>query len=138
MKFIDDYLKLMICVIKADDVIHKGEEELFLNMLKDLGISSSAQNKYNKLLFSTKSADIAGITSRVAKNVNRSMMPWLVCGAFLMADADGKILEEEIQVIKQLLEKSGFSPKQFTKVKQWGLEYVKHTKKGIKLFSEKP
>lgn len=134
MKILDNYFDLMFCVIKADKVTHKEEIKLFLNMLKDYKISSLTQNKYKKLLLSNKPVDIDNIINKVAKNVSQSMVPWFVNGAFLMADADGKISKEEIRVIKQFFEKSGFSTNQFMEVKRWSLQYVKHIKKGIKLF----
>lgn len=134
MKIIDDYFDLMVCVIKADRLVRKEETALFLGMMKNMGMSSSIQSKYKKLLSSKKVVDSDAIISKVAKNTPISILPWFVRDAFLMADIDGEISKEEIQVIKQLVEKSGFTPKQYIKIKQWGLEYIKHSKAGLKLF----
>jgi len=132
MNIINDYLDFMVCVIKADGITRKKEFTLFIGMMKNMGISSSTQNKYKKILFAKNEIDVDAILTRVAKNT--SVLPWFIRDAFLMADIDGKISAEEITVTRQLLEKSGYSPKQFTKIKQWGLEYVKHSKTGLKLF----
>lgn len=135
MNIMNDYFDFLACVAKADNIVQPEETVLFVEMLKNMGMSSSIQNKYKKILNSDKPIDSDAIISKVAKNTNPLMLPWFIRDAFLMADADGKISKEEIQVIKELVIKSGITQNKFVKIKNWGLEYIKHTQEGLKLFN---
>jgi tellurite resistance protein len=135
MNIMNDYFDFLACVAKADNVVRPKETVLFFEMLKNMGMSSAIQNKYKKILNSDKPIDSDAIISKVAKNTNSLMLPWFIRDAFLMADADGKISKEEIQVIKELVIKSGITQNKFVKIKNWGLEYIKHTQEGLKLFN---
>lgn len=136
MQIAENYLDFLTCVMLADGVIQEEEKSAFLNILNRVGLSKKLSKKYFRILSGTQLIDRDDVISRVASQKDKEILVWIVRDAFLIADANGDVSDEEILLIKKLLEKSGVTPSRMKKIIQWGNEFIDHTKNGLKLFGK--
>ena len=86
-------------------------------------------------IFSRKGQlDEAAVIERLGQEKDTEVRLWFVRDAMLMADADGVISEQKIELIKSLLASWGYKGEKAKARITWAKEYVTHTRRGEKLF----
>ena len=135
MRFSEMYLDLMVCVLLADNRVDRGEKKLFLQMLNMFGVDRELQQKYEQLLDKETYLDSDQVVTEIAKVLDPETLTWLVRDAFLMANADGIVSPEEVEVVDKLLEKAKVPEDLYEQIHSWGMESIAMLERGYSLFT---
>jgi len=137
MDIVERYLTVMAAVLHADRIVHEAEETLFLRMLRDAGIRGEFEEKCRALLDETnRDVEIASLRAALDA-VDTETLVWIIRDAFLMADADGGVSDDELSVIDECLRLAGIEEGRLEAVHAWGNETLAHLKRGYLLLSER-
>ena len=131
----EKYLTIMAGVLLADGKVTEEENSLFQNMMKQVGLNVELQDYFQKLL-SEKTTISTDKLLEISKGMDKYLLLWIIKDAFYIALSDGEISDEEIQFLKQFLEKCNIDMNKIEAILDWGEEAVEHLKHGYFILSD--
>ena len=123
-----NFMKGLIAVIKADQIIEESEEEFFYNFSKEFGLSERDINKLADLLASNDldlSVDLQDYNQKII----------FIKEALQLAYVDGIYHHHENEVIYALAEKLDLEKKVVRELEEWTSDGIKWYRKGLELFN---
>jgi uncharacterized tellurite resistance protein B-like protein len=136
---IQQYLDMMVYIIVADGKVQPQEREQFLSLMKGMQLDCKLIDHYRSMLEKEPFPRVSDRQLReVVQDLDPDSLAHLMIDAYRVAFSDGKLQEEETEVIRRCLTAAGISPDRFGPIESWARHTLELARMGRELFLPQP
>ncbi len=136
MERIEQYLDLMLCVLRADGVVDPKEKMQFLTvMVEGLQLRPELVHRYRSALDQEDWPELSDEElAALGRGLDPGSLGHMVKDAYSMAGADGSIDSSEVKVVHRFLKAVGIPEERLPAIDNWARVSLEVAQKGQALF----